>query len=589
MRNVIGHITNLPSITKLPIVVFICSFKMQANKRKYRSYEIAELIEAGRLVRETNMTVYKASKATGIPWSTLKDFLSRNQDNQQQVAKLGRPYALTPEYETKLFNYIVKMQELGFGLTVEMVRKAAFQLAKESGRENFLKEGNDSASKWWWAQFKKRYNLALRVPENLAAYRASMGNPEMIQDYFVKLEALMDKLNIKNMPNRIWNCDETGLSYVVKPSKIVTSIGKRYIYKRSYADRGESHTLLGCICADGSWIPPLIIFKGIRWNDNLKSNCLPGTLVKLSPKGWINTDLFVEWFQFFINSIPPARPVILLMDSHASHINATVLALAKENDIYLFTFPAHTSHLLQPLDVGVYKSLKANWCKSLNDYMREHPTEKPNRQDFHTLLNPAFIASFSRSNITNAFRKSGACPFDNNAIPREAVTLSILTNKAAPQEPDMADEPEIAAAIDQNEILSLPTAHHPSDVPARVNRRKRDSKAKCLNDYDNVSSLNEPSTSGIKNSKVKTQNQTTSKAKTISEKKVSQQKDNDEEDWRCGVCNGSYLEDCKKKNGARWIQCSYCLVPYHLKCQSSNEDKVFMCDRCTGSSSDDSD
>lgn len=99
-----------------------------------------------------------------------------------------------------------------------------------------------------------------------------MGNPEIINDYFAKLEALMNKLNIKNMPSRIWNCDETGLSYVVKPSKIVVSVGKRYIYKRAYADRGESHTLLGCICADRSWIPPLIIFKGISWKDNLKSD-----------------------------------------------------------------------------------------------------------------------------------------------------------------------------------------------------------------------------------------------------------------------------------------------------------------------------
>lgn len=385
--------------------------------------------------------------------------------------------------------------------------------------------------------------------------------------------------------------------YVIKPSKVVTSIGKRYIYKREYADRGESHTLLGCICADGSWIPPLIIFKGIRWNDNLKTDCLPGALVKLSPKGWINTDIFVEWFQFFIRAIPPARPVILLMDSHASHINATVISLAKENDIYLFTFPAHTSHLLQPLDVGVYKSLKANWSKSLNNYMREHPTEKPNRQNFHTLLNPAFISSFCHSNIMNAFRKCGACPFDKNAIPKEAVAPSLLINKAAPQKPVVADQPEPVAATDQHQILSIPATPNPGDVPAKRNQKKRDSKAKCLNDFDDVASLNEPSTSGTNNSTVKVKSQThsrrlkaqepsTSKAKTF-DKKVPQQEDNDD-DWRCGVCEGSYLEDCKKKNGAQWIQCSYCLVPYHLKCQAADEETVFMCDRCTGSTSGDS-
>lgn len=54
------------------------------------------------------------------------------------------------------------------------------------------------------------------------------------------------------------------------------------------------------------------------------------------------------------------------MDSHTPHINPNVKSLAKENQIFLFTFPAHTRHLLQPLDVGVYKPLKSNWAYSLN-------------------------------------------------------------------------------------------------------------------------------------------------------------------------------------------------------------------------------
>lgn len=223
-----------------------------------------------------------------------------------------------------------------------------------------------------------------------------MANSHMISDFYSKLDSLLIQLSIKDMPDRLWNCDETGLSYVVKPNKVVTAIGKRYVYKRTYADRGETHTLLGCVCANGSWIPPLIIFKGVRWNDNLKNDCLPNCMVKLSPKGWINSDLFLEWFKFFIDTIPNARPVILFMDSHASHINLDVITLAKENQIYLFTFPAHTSHLLQPLDVGVYKPLKSNWATSLNDYMRENPGDKPNRTTFHSILNPAFIKSFSK-------------------------------------------------------------------------------------------------------------------------------------------------------------------------------------------------
>ncbi|XP_065639898.1 uncharacterized protein LOC136072595 [Hydra vulgaris] len=326
-----------------------------SKKGSYRKYANFELVAAAKMVNEQKMSIYKAAKINGVPWSSLKDFLKR--DNVELVPKMGRPYALTSDLEIQILNYIIKMQELGFGLTVLQVRKIAHKIATTAGRGSYFNEYNESASKWWWVNFKKRYNLTLRVPENLAAYRASMANSHMISNFYSKLDLLMIQLGIKDMPGRLWNCDETGLSYVVKPNKVVTAIGKRYVYKRTYADRGETHTLLGYVCANGSWIPPLIIFKGVRWNDNLKADCLPNCMVKLSPKGWINSDLFLEWFKFFMDFIPSERPVILFMDSHASHINMDVILLAKENEIYLFTFPAHTSHLLQPLDVGIYKPL----------------------------------------------------------------------------------------------------------------------------------------------------------------------------------------------------------------------------------------
>lgn len=76
-----------------------------------------------------------------------------------------------------------------------------------------------------------------------------------------------------------------------------------------------------------------------------------------------------------------------------------------------------------------------------------------NRRHFRTLLSPAYIPSF--------------CPFDRNAIPREAVAL--LTKKAAPQGPVVTDEPEPAAATDHNQILSL--QQHPNQC-SRQSKQK---------------------------------------------------------------------------------------------------------------------
>ncbi|KAL3276833.1 hypothetical protein HHI36_012196 [Cryptolaemus montrouzieri] len=96
---------------------------MPRQNNAYRSYGIASLLEASRLVREINYSIYKASKQKGVPWSSLKDLMARNENhpnNQQIVPKLGGPFALTIALERQLFNYIIKMQDLGFGLTVQM-------------------------------------------------------------------------------------------------------------------------------------------------------------------------------------------------------------------------------------------------------------------------------------------------------------------------------------------------------------------------------------------------------------------------------------------------------------------------------------
>ena len=120
-------------------------------------------------------------------------------------------------------------------------------------------------------------------------------------------------------------------------------------------------------------------------------------IIKLSSKGWINSDIFLDWFQFFIDSIPDTRPRVLLMDSHSSQLGPEVSQLAKENQNFLFTFPAHTSHLLQPLAVSVYRPLEAAWAKSMNSYMRNHPDDKPNRFNFHSIFTlPIFQASLMK-------------------------------------------------------------------------------------------------------------------------------------------------------------------------------------------------
>ena len=66
----------------------------------------------------------------------------------------------------------------------------------------------------------------------------------------------------------------------------------------------------------------------------------------------------MEWFQWFVSVIPPARPVLLIENGHASHISIELIELAHANDIYLLCLLAHATYILQPLDIGVLSHLK---------------------------------------------------------------------------------------------------------------------------------------------------------------------------------------------------------------------------------------
>ena len=63
------------------------------------------------------------------------------------------------------------------------------------------------------------------------------------------------------------------------------------------------------------------------------------------------------WMRF-IPHLPPARPVVLLVDSAEAHIDLHTFELAKKNNIYVFAQLKNFTHLLQPADVGLFGPLK---------------------------------------------------------------------------------------------------------------------------------------------------------------------------------------------------------------------------------------
>ena len=90
---------------------------------------------------------------------------------------------------------------------------------------------------------------------------------------------------------------------------------------------------------------------------------------------------------------------------------------ADRHRIIVMILPPHTTHRLQPLDVGMFQALSTAYSKELDDLMdkgigRVHMSKR----FFYKFFKRAWDASFTEENIQSAFRKPGVWPVDGKEM-----------------------------------------------------------------------------------------------------------------------------------------------------------------------------
>ena len=121
---------------------------------------------------------------------------------------------------------------------------------------------------------------------------------------------------------------------------------------------GTNTNGLYCHLATGHLMPSILIFNRKRMADSLKSDAPSGAVFACADSGGIDSDTSIHFIQS-VNAGPQSKRLLLLV-GHASHSkNLDAIKLARENGVHILSFPAHTTHRLQPKDVAFFKSLKS--------------------------------------------------------------------------------------------------------------------------------------------------------------------------------------------------------------------------------------
>jgi hypothetical protein len=124
--------------------------------------------------------------------------------------------------------------------------------------------------------------------------------------------------------------------------------------------------VIQAICSAGYATPLFIIYKGrvhiLAW---YKEEDIPHNWkLAVSENGWTNNALGLEWLKHF-DVFTKTRQVgtyrLLILDGYKSHVNQDFKDYCLEQKILTLCMPAHSSHILQPLDVVCFSPLKLKY------------------------------------------------------------------------------------------------------------------------------------------------------------------------------------------------------------------------------------
>lgn len=120
--------------------------------------------------------------------------------------------------------------------------------------------------------------------------------------------------------------------------------------------------------------------------------------------------MFEYWLEnmFIPSTAHLNRPLLLIIDGHASHMGLKILDLLKKHQIICLILPSHSTHALQPLDVVLFNAVKADWSSVVKNHLKDGNKCVKNH-DFARLIKKLFIDkhSFSPCRIVSSFARAG--------------------------------------------------------------------------------------------------------------------------------------------------------------------------------------
>ena len=161
--------------------------------------------------------------------------------------------------------------------------------------------------------------------------------------------------------SRIYNMDETPMRFELPSTRSLEFSGSRTVPVKTCGAEKRSFTVTLAVAADGTKLPPKVIFKGV-WSSR---DLVPESLrVSFHKKGWMDEAGVKEWIRQCLPRTPRSEQSLLVWDSFRAHLTDEVKADLNRRKIDVAVIPGGLTPVLQPLDKCLNKPFKDNvWRK----------------------------------------------------------------------------------------------------------------------------------------------------------------------------------------------------------------------------------
>lgn len=196
----------------------------------------------------------------------------------------------------------------------------------------------------------------------------------------------------------------------------------------------------------------MIIWPATTHRSNWTTYPTPGWYYACSESGYTDSKISLEWLKCVFDPQTKERaqgkPRILISDGFGTHETLEILEFCFENNITLCRIPSHTSHKLQPCDVGVFAPLKTAYRDQVERLYRGG-ANTVGKEHFTYLYSPARDQALTSRNIRAGWMKAGLFPFNPDRV------LRGIQKPLAELTVAKADDPRIWS-LSQDDILQTP-------------------------------------------------------------------------------------------------------------------------------------